>query len=313
MVPIPMTVVPGTDAGKFNLICDRCGRAVTDVVGALRDDDVVWTLLTEQGWTGSAFATGPHRCPRCVDTPLPDPVTAVGHDPVAPPPRPCRLETAGLDTAVVSMTGDIDLRDAEPVRDALAHAVALHSAVILDLAAVDTIDSTGLGLLVRAHQDAKQRGGQLCLAAPSRFVLTVLHTMRLDRVFALYGNRDEALTDLARARQPSPDLETREQDVINPWPRPDDSTAPDHRSDEPTPMASIDERLAEQVVEQLRADGRTSSQHITVTVQNRVAILSGWVDSTDAAHIASDQAWRTPGIIDVCNSLDQPDDGHADQ
>ncbi|WP_442935198.1 BON domain-containing protein [Micromonospora sp. CPCC 206061] len=100
--------------------------------------------------------------------------------------------------------------------------------------------------------------------------------------------------------------------MINPWPYPDDSAVPHHRSDEPTPLASIDERLADSVVEQLRADGRTSGQHITVTVQNRVAILNGWVDSVDAAHAASDQAWRTPGIIDVCNSLDQPDDDPAD-
>jgi anti-sigma B factor antagonist len=307
-----MTVVPGTHTGKFNLICDRCGVAVTDVAGALRDDEIVWTLLAEHGWTGSAFATGPHRCPRCVDAPLPDTPTVVSDDPVEPPRRPCRLETADLDTAVVSMTGDIDLRAAEPVRDTLAHAVALHRAVILDLATVETIDSTGLGLLVRAHQDAKQRGGQLCLAAPSRFILTVLHTMHLDRLFTVYADRDQALADLTGARRPSPDLEAKEQDVINPWPYPDDSAVPYHRSDEPTPLASVDERLADQVVEQLRADGRTSGQHITVTVQNRVAILNGWVDSVDAAHAASQQAWHTPGVIDVCNSLDQPDDGQAD-
>jgi anti-sigma B factor antagonist len=307
-----MTVVPGSDTGKFNLICDHCGAAVTDVAGALRDDEIVWTLLAEHGWTGSAFATGPHRCPRCVDTPLPDTPTVADDDPAEPPPpRPCRLETADLDTAVIRMTGDIDLHVAEAVRDTLAHAIALHRAVILDMTAVDAIDSTGLGLLVRAHQDAKQRGGQLCLAAPSRFILTVLHTMRLDRVFALYGTRDEALAELTRARQPSPDLETKEQDVINPWPFPDDSAVPHHRSDEPTPLASIDDRLADSVVEQLRADGRTRGQHITVTVQNRVAILSGWVDSVDASHAASEQAWHTPGVIDVCNSLDQPDDGHA--
>jgi anti-sigma B factor antagonist len=48
---------------------------------------------------------------------------------------------------------------------------------------VRLIDSTALGLLVRAHQDAKRYGRFVCLVAPSRFVITVLHTMRLRAVF----------------------------------------------------------------------------------------------------------------------------------
>ncbi|MEJ3746977.1 BON domain-containing protein [Actinomycetes bacterium KLBMP 9797] len=52
-------------------------------------------------------------------------------------------------------------------------------------------------------------------------------------------------------------------------------------------------------------DERTSQQHITVAVQNRVAILSGWVDSDEAADIATGYAWRLVGIIDVCNMLQQ--------
>ncbi|MDI5943965.1 STAS domain-containing protein, partial [Micromonospora sp. DH15] len=49
------------------------------------------------------------------------------------------------------------------------------------------------GLLVRAHQEARQRGVVLCLAAPSRFVRTVLHTMRLDGLFPTFADQQEAL------------------------------------------------------------------------------------------------------------------------
>lgn len=313
-----MTVVPGTANGRFNLICDRCGDIQLDAVGSLLDTDVVWPLLTEQNWTGSPFATGPHQCPDCATaepTPpapsVPDSADDRGSSPF------CRVETADLDTAVVTVHGTIDYSGAEPVRDALAHAIALHRNIIVDMAAVPTIDPTGLSVLVHAHQDAKQRGGLLCLAAPSRVIRTVLHTMRLDRVFLTFDDRADAFARLAWARTPPDDafrpggpilFDVKEHDVITPWSSSDDSANPylsdqSHPADERTPLASVDQRLAVRLAEQLRLDERTSQQHITVAVQNRVAILSGWVDSDEAVDIATGHAWRLAGIIDVCNVL----------
>lgn len=48
------------------------------------------------------------------------------------------------------------------------------------------IDSAGLGLLVRAYRCTKRCGGGLSLVAPSRFVITVLHTMHLDGMFPIF-------------------------------------------------------------------------------------------------------------------------------
>ncbi len=67
---------------------------------------------------------------------------------------------------------------------------------VLDLHAVHLIDSAGLGLLVRAHHEAKHRGGSLSLVAPSRYVRTVLHTMRLDTVFHTYPDEQAAFRAL---------------------------------------------------------------------------------------------------------------------
>lgn len=61
--------------------------------------------------------------------------------------------------------------------------------MLVDLTGLEVIDSVGLGLLVRAHQEARRDGRRLCLVAPSRFVLTVLHTMRLDGVFSVVDDR----------------------------------------------------------------------------------------------------------------------------
>jgi anti-anti-sigma factor len=186
-----MTVVP-RNAGTALLICDRCG-AQDNATAATHDQDVVWPLVAGAGWTGSAFATGPHGCPRCGDA-VSEPA-----EPVHEPPAPVHGASYGLrtppdvDAVVVTPLVDIDAGFAETLRDGLTAALDTSHHVVLDLHAVHLIDSAGLGLLVRIHQEAKNRGGSLCLVAPSRYVLTVLHTMRLDTVFASYPDEETAI------------------------------------------------------------------------------------------------------------------------
>lgn len=186
-----MTVVP-RGAGNAVLICDRCG-AQDKATAASHDHDVVWPLIAGAGWTGSAFAIGPHRCPSCGDA-VPEPAT-----PVHEPPPPAHGASYGvqahndIDAVVVTPLGDIDAGFAETLRDGLTIALDTGRHVVLDLHAVHLIDSAGLSLVVRIHQEAKHRGGSLRLAAPSRYVQTVLHTMRLDTVFTGYPDREAAL------------------------------------------------------------------------------------------------------------------------
>ncbi|MEU2611032.1 STAS domain-containing protein [Micromonospora sp. NPDC007271] len=180
-----MTVVPADNL--MSLICDGCGDTITGTACVLPDAEVVWTLVFEHGWTGSPFASGPHHCPRCGLRAAQDrgEGTTRGHE-LDDPLGVDDLDGIGDGRAA-------DLADpAEGVRRALAEAVTLDRQVLVDLAEVRTIDSTGLGLLVRAHQDARQDGNLLCLVAPSRFVRTVLHTMRLDSVFPVFLTRAAA-------------------------------------------------------------------------------------------------------------------------
>lgn len=108
------------------------------------------------------------------------------------------------DVTVIAATGDIDLDTGDTLRTALRHVAEVGGHVVVDLSRVHIIDSTGLGLLVRAHRDARERGVTLCLAAPSRFIRTVLHTMRLDGAFPIFESLDDAvgqLSDDATRRQ----------------------------------------------------------------------------------------------------------------
>ncbi|MFG1678235.1 STAS domain-containing protein [Micromonospora sp. NPDC049282] len=169
-----MTVVPVEHL--MMLICDGCGDSVTGAGTTLPDAEVVWTLVFEHDWVGSPFASGPHHCPRCsVRAAVAD--HGLGMD---------DLEQIGGPSAAPEEAS------AEAVRRALAHRSVRGDRVLVDLAGLEVIDSAGLGLLVRAHQEARRDGRQLCLVAPSRFVLTVLHTMRLDGVFGVVDGRAPA-------------------------------------------------------------------------------------------------------------------------
>jgi len=68
-----------------------------------------------------------------------------------------------------------------------------HRYLVLDLSAVDRIDSTGLGVLVGARKRLRAGNGQLRLAAASGNVARVLHATGLDRVLPLYPDVASAL------------------------------------------------------------------------------------------------------------------------
>lgn len=57
------------------------------------------------------------------------------------------------------------------------------------------------------------------------------------------------------------------------------------------------------VVDRLRENPCTKDDDITVDVKHDVVILTGEVSSTKAKRAAGDDAWDTPGVVDVSNQL----------
>lgn len=79
------------------------------------------------------------------------------------------------DTLTVALHGEIDILTVDQVRRALGDAVAEGPAqVVVDLADLSFIDSTGLGALIFGFQRARDRGIGLRLSHPSSAVRQVL-------------------------------------------------------------------------------------------------------------------------------------------
>jgi anti-sigma B factor antagonist len=65
--------------------------------------------------------------------------------------------------------------------------------IVLNLAGVDFIDSSGLGELVRTHASVRSHGGQLRLVNPSKHVHDLLKMTKLDRVLDIEQDEASAL------------------------------------------------------------------------------------------------------------------------
>jgi anti-anti-sigma factor len=83
--------------------------------------------------------------------------------------------TAADDATVnITVAGELDIHTADDLQAVLDAALLSAGEVVLDFSAVSFADSTTLGVLVKAHHDAADRGRRLTIARPSRSIQRVL-------------------------------------------------------------------------------------------------------------------------------------------
>src|SRR4051794_26155547 len=95
-------------------------------------------------------------------------------------------QTTDKDVCVLRLEGDLDVFIVDEMRRELATVAENNRHVILDLEKVRFLDSSALGVLVRTSQVSKATGGVVCLAAASPFLVRVLDTTGLNRVFPTF-------------------------------------------------------------------------------------------------------------------------------
>jgi len=97
------------------------------------------------------------------------------------------------DVVVVALEGDVDLQSSPEARKILLECVGRKRPVLVDLSAVNYIDSSGVASLVESLQTARKSGGSLALVAVSEGALRVLQLARLDKVFTICDTIEEGL------------------------------------------------------------------------------------------------------------------------
>ena len=96
--------------------------------------------------------------------------------------------------AIVDVDGEVDLFTAGLLRDRLLALVDEgHTSLVVNLASVSFIDSTGLGVLVGVWHRLSPADGVLALAAPSAEIRALFQTTGLSKPFPIYQNTAEAV------------------------------------------------------------------------------------------------------------------------
>lgn len=107
------------------------------------------------------------------------------------------LEEADQGTYVVlAPEGKFNLVAAPAIKSRIDDLVAAgKTRIVVDMHAVDFIDSSGLGALIGGLKSARQQGGDVRIAAAGDQVRAVLKLTNLDRILSPYATIDEALHD----------------------------------------------------------------------------------------------------------------------
>jgi anti-sigma B factor antagonist len=95
--------------------------------------------------------------------------------------------------SVLSVTGEVDLATSPELQNALDTALEGSTEVVIDLSQVTFLDSTGLGVLVRAHRRAGEQGARLRLVVTESTVRRVIDVTGLAGVFSLYDSLETAI------------------------------------------------------------------------------------------------------------------------
>ncbi|MFZ2501101.1 MAG: STAS domain-containing protein [Nocardioides sp.] len=95
---------------------------------------------------------------------------------------------------VVDVAGEIDVYTAPKLREKLSELVAegVHD-IVLDLEAVEFLDSTGLGVLVGGLKKVRAQGGTLHLVCTEDRLLKIFQITGLSKVFAIFDSVEAAL------------------------------------------------------------------------------------------------------------------------
>jgi anti-sigma B factor antagonist len=97
-------------------------------------------------------------------------------------------------THVISVSGEIHVSTAPKFSQRLNDAIGQgKTAVVLDLADVTFIDSTGLSVLLNGLRRVTRRGGRMAIVCTNPTVLRLFEITRLDTTFDIVRSREEAL------------------------------------------------------------------------------------------------------------------------
>jgi anti-sigma B factor antagonist len=103
------------------------------------------------------------------------------------------------DVQLIELRGALRLGDGvESLRAAVEEAFATgDTKIVVNLAEVPMIDSSGIGVLVKCMASAKQRGGAVKLVNPSKFAVQTLRLVGVLNLFQVFDDEAAAVASFS--------------------------------------------------------------------------------------------------------------------
>ena len=108
-----------------------------------------------------------------------------------------KIQIKALDQGIqtIELEGDLDFHSSPDLRKELTKMIDQNvTKVMVDLAKVNYIDSSGLATFVELFQKMKKSGGKLVLFNLAQSVRSVFEIAKLDTIFKLASTEQEALS-----------------------------------------------------------------------------------------------------------------------
>jgi anti-sigma B factor antagonist len=116
-----------------------------------------------------------------------DPPIGITDSPTSHGPLPFHISVSETDIGVTMvLAGELDMAAAPALREALADvSEGLEGDLILDLAQLTFIDSSGLTLFVQEHKNLQSRGHELIILDPTQRTSRLFQIAGLDQFFTV--------------------------------------------------------------------------------------------------------------------------------
>jgi anti-anti-sigma factor len=102
---------------------------------------------------------------------------------------------------VVALRGELDVTGAADAEAAITALVTRGQYLVIDMSALDFLDCSALGALLRAQALARRGGGDVVLAAPQPLVRRLLALTGNDEVFWVQASVEAAVAGIAGRRK----------------------------------------------------------------------------------------------------------------
>ena len=104
---------------------------------------------------------------------------------------------AERDGVIINIESDnLDASNVKEFREKVQEHLDAHGLVMLDMHAINFVDSSGLGALLSALRIMNNKNGQLKLFGMNKPVRALFELVRMHRIFFIYNSREEAFAAL---------------------------------------------------------------------------------------------------------------------